>query len=1640
MKFFNAVVLWLVCITGMQAQISVVPTVKHLTSTSTPNAGTITLNVSGGTSPYSYTWTPGPVYTKDITNKAKNAYVVKVKDNAATTVTYTYNIGYKADWDQMYGCITRNDSLISDATYPWSQAITKNNLAASTNGWVEYILKGMSETKVFGMLDSLSPLPNTYTDIDYGYYYDGNLYEVVYGSLTNIVWGGYPEGTALRVERSGSIIKFVVNGVTIHTIADASAATKVWKVKGLIYGNAAGSSFVNMGCSFATKGGVTFKNYSNLVPYIMHSAGSGLTDGSIRVKPLKTGSYTYTWQPGSVTSATITSKAAGKYSLSAKDATNTITPKNYNIGYKVKWDQPYACQQKHDTLITTGFGSWGSAISKNTLSGGTDGWFEYVIRDMDQYKVIGFTDSLSPDVNNIYDIDYGFYYELGTLYYFGTPGYFIPVVSNIHEGTVLRVERRGDTIEHRFNGSLVSSSVYPGEGAKDWKVKGTVYAGMNSSLINVGCSFYTEGNSSFPNYTRLVPYVTHATGPASNDGGISVSAVQSGAYTYTWQPGATLGSSISSKAPGDYRVTVKDALNHQNSKSYIIGYKVKWDQLHACKLKHDTLVSDLSYSWGKAISKNTLYAGQDGWMEYVLKDLDQTRVFGFTDSLSPMVEAFTDIDYGFSYDGSNQRMYIYTNALNVIPVAINLPEGSILRIERKGDSILYKINNYLATSYIDSIAAQKNWKIKADVYSSNGSSMINVGCSFYQEGNVNFPNYTMLKPAIVHASNAGANDGSVKVKSENSGPLTYVWQPGSVHANPILNVSAGIYEVSVEDTLHHTNSNYYRVGYKTYWDSINGASVSGDTLKTTETYSWGRAVSKNTLAANTDGWFEYVLEDLDKIKVIGFLDSMSTNTQDIYDIDYGYYYDAVYGVLYTAVKGSFYPVGQGVTGSILRVERKADTILYTINGISLGNIVDTVDARKPWKIKGIVHAWAGTKLVNVGCSFGFDNGLSVYPIVTNYINDTLKGTVSLNVTGGYAPYNIAWNNVRLPSSTVAYHALLSMGYPAGADSTILKHQFDSIRQNTMLSGLMPGKYPVTIYDANNDSLKVVVVIGADMDTVLVKGLNVSHSASYKGTINGLVHLYGPGIDLQPSGGIVPGENLAVFSSVVAPLKTSLLEFNIPDTSSLAVGLTRIQDVIPYGTDDIKSKAAFTFEGNSYSVYVGNLLRYMGSYVAGDLFSISSNSTGALIFYRNDVEVYRTEFLSIATPDNEFLYKAVLNRANARLIKIKVIGPIGLAYGVSGTIKDVSCTNPCSGTIDAVGRGKFLGSPNRYELYAVSNPGTLLATVNTFPSGNHALFTNLCPGKYAVKFYYTYQELVLWGGTPVTNTGLLVGNFEIAYLPEWTNAVNVTISPNRSLTKTGGITDWDAGASTENFLKSTDNGWIEWISPSAESINAIGFNDVDQNLDITDIDYANGYFKINTGFLGIWKYFIKTHNSLMINSLFVNGNPMHPFVENQKFRLEKEVVAGVTSIKLFYNNVMADQFTGITATDYVADASLKQLLGTINNPRVSFGCGPSSTQYAVPKREADGGYYALDGVNLKFTLDGEYTLSTMKFKVQDRTRTIILSDVANGSLLNAVTTKPGDNRYILDCSSLIAGYYTLEVSNEKNEKLYLRFKR
>ena len=735
MKFFKSIFLLFTSVTVIQAQITVVPTVVHLTSTSTPSAGAITLTVSGGVSPYSYTWSPGGINTKDISNKTAQTYTVKVKDNSDSTVNYTYNIGYKCDWDQLDKAELKNDTLIVKNTVYYGQAVTKNTLAANTDGWFEYVLRGMDQIKYIGFLDSLSPNIYDPLDMDYAFYYDGSsnyLYVCGSGSF-GLISDQIAEGSVLRIERVGSTINFKVNGAIVYSVVSATDAAKAWKIKTLINAYNSGS-MINVGCSFYQQGNVTFKNYLRLSPTIVHTSSLSATDGSINVKASQAGStYTYTWQPGSVTSATLSTKATGSYSLTAADPVSNKTPFTYNIGYKCNWDYMIGCVSRNDSLI--GSGNIGAAYSKNTLSGGTNGWFEFVLKDLSLDVAIGFLDSLSSVPYDIGDIDYGFsYLPTNKITYLRHKG---SLTSGVYanENDVLRIERIGNDIYYKINGIVVGTYTDAVDVTKAWKVKGITYG--FSTLVNIGCSFYQQGNSIFPNYIQLNPTVVHSSFSGANDGYISVAPVQSGTYTYTWQPGAVTSASLTNKPAGTYSVTVEDAIHTKNTLSYHIGYKVSWDSLMGCIGKEDTLLGNGVYTWGRGMSKNNLSGGTDGWLEYVVKDPLEVKFVGVLDSLSPVSDAFGDIDFGFYCQGNG---YMYTVNHGSLSYAGLYHEGSVLRIERIGDTINYLVDGAIISVDVDAIETQKDWRIKGvlGAYTTN-PTLRNVGCSFPFPGFLSAP-------------------------------------------------------------------------------------------------------------------------------------------------------------------------------------------------------------------------------------------------------------------------------------------------------------------------------------------------------------------------------------------------------------------------------------------------------------------------------------------------------------------------------------------------------------------------------------------------------------------------------------------------------------------------------------------------------------------------------------------------------------------------------------------------------------------------------------------------------------------------------------------------------------------------------------
>jgi hypothetical protein len=978
-------------------QVSVYAKVDHIVPDGIDTQGGISLTVSGSTSPYTYTWNPGAISTKDINNINAGQYTVNVRSASSQTYTNRYSLGYKVDWTNLYKCYFRNDSLVSTANN-YCRAVSKNTLPANTDGWFEYIISEMPIKFAFlGLTDSISPNVSNISDINYGFRFHSSFQTVHYleSGASTTLYSTPKIGDVFRVERIGNTINYRVNGIVVRTITNASIGGKIYKLKASLT-NAA--RVLNLGCSFLPAGNITFPNYVNVQPLIKHTSTGGF-NGSINLTPELPGSYNYTWQPSGTTSSSYTGLNIGNYRVDIKNSDNIISKKYYNIGYKVNWINLNRCYFRNDSLVSTST-AVSKAVSKNTLVPNTDGWFEFVLDELPfEMGNIGFTDSISPNVDDITDIDYGFRLHKGQkyIYYYESGSAPTPIELSPKIGDIYRIERVGNTINYKLNGVVLRTVTQAGLSAKTLKLKANLYNGFK--LVNLGCSFNQSGNGYFANYINVYPIIKHVTSVGANNGSINAINQFSVSYTYTWQPS---GSNINPTAGlniGPHKLNIKDSDNNISSEWFNVGYKVNWTNLNICYFRNDSLVSTSSSStgYGQAVSKNTLLAGQNGWIEFVLTSVPAANAYvGFLDSISPNLNIFSDIDYGI-YLSNNGSVGSYESGVTTwLSTAPSI--GDVIRLERVGNSIIYSINGIVRKTTTVAGISSKILKVKAPLASA--ARLVNLGCSFIETNNVVFPNYVEVIPVIKHNTSIGFNDGSISVKARATGLQTYSWQPNGFTSNPNSPITVGSYSVLVTDSLGNQSRWKYNVGYKTKWTNISGA---GNWYRNDSLYARD-ATSKNILPANTDGWFEYVFNrNQANDDIIGFADTSGSTPV----IQYGLRYYAVGKYFQYYESGTQSGLATYVRiGDVVRVERIGNTITYRVNGTLIRTVTNPAIGLKTFKLRAIMGFQ--NLITNFGCSF--PSCIMTPPIITANLSPACIGSgliLSSPLVGGlsYQWYN-----------------------------------------------------------------------------------------------------------------------------------------------------------------------------------------------------------------------------------------------------------------------------------------------------------------------------------------------------------------------------------------------------------------------------------------------------------------------------------------------------------------------------------------------------------------------------------------------------------------------------------------------------------
>lgn len=288
-------------------------------STSNPSCngsadGSISLNVSNGTSPYNYSWSNGGI-TQNVSGLGAGNYSVTVSDNNGCTNNASFNLNQPTPI-QINGniidadCNQSNGSIVASASggagsysYSWSGGITgptRNNLAAGNYTVTATDANNCSNSRTFSINNSSAPLINILkTDVSCAGAENGAINAIVNAGTT-------PYSFTWSNGESDSLITDLSGGNFELTVTDAN------------------------NCIATTN--VSIYEPDTLVAVVTgNKPNCGNNNGSLTVNPQGgTPPYFFTWNNGS-SSSTRNNLAAGNYRLTLTDSKGCFDIVNYNL-------------------------------------------------------------------------------------------------------------------------------------------------------------------------------------------------------------------------------------------------------------------------------------------------------------------------------------------------------------------------------------------------------------------------------------------------------------------------------------------------------------------------------------------------------------------------------------------------------------------------------------------------------------------------------------------------------------------------------------------------------------------------------------------------------------------------------------------------------------------------------------------------------------------------------------------------------------------------------------------------------------------------------------------------------------------------------------------------------------------------------------------------------------------------------------------------------------------------------------------------------------------------------------------------------------------------------------------------------------
>lgn len=532
---------------------------------------------------------------------------------------------------------------------------------------------------------------------------------------------------------------------------------------------------------------------------------------------------------------------------------------------EIQWNNMVGCSVSEGSLTKTASGNNynAGAISENVLPSGQDGWARFTISQLGQKMAFGF--SQIDNGTSLNSIEYAFETGANNRLKIYTNGTLIGTFGSIKVGDILKIERKGTTINFYNNKTLL----------KSMELK------YNDNAFKVDVALGTQGVivsnalASFIKPLTINPIVKDINSLTGELGSITLN-ISGGVppYRIEWksQYGDNKGadqSVFSDLEIGTYYVSILDAANAYISRDFTIYNKIDWKDSAGVVVSDSSLIKTTGVdSWedAGAFSLQDLTAEESGILIHRITSLKSIYAIGLHNTALPKSGyGYTTMEYSFMI--RNKTLLIYKKNKLQVKFATDLVIGDELKIEKTKDGVYFYYNGI--NLYKDAIAAPYGVCAQVSLNKAN-TELKQIKTTF-------------VRPVRIFYTQTDVNcirDRKGKITINPIGgvqPYEYEFDGKISKENVFSDLAAGEYILKVTDRTKRTASSVVSILNCPMWVDGDGAAFSvnsnGDIVKTMEGNTWeGKTLETNEAFTFTPKpeWISFNVPDTGSVFMIGY--------------------------------------------------------------------------------------------------------------------------------------------------------------------------------------------------------------------------------------------------------------------------------------------------------------------------------------------------------------------------------------------------------------------------------------------------------------------------------------------------------------------------------------------------------------------------------------------------------------------------------------------------------------------------------------------------------------------------------------------------------------------------------------------------